>query len=175
MHKFSAFILLFKKSTFCLIRQGMASCWASFPVEADGLMDAELVAHLNREVKAFVRATEKAEVNISELHRCARRGIECVSSHSLWLYCLILCILYCSRQKAHDEAYFNRCLYLLTVVTTLLTPMQLLSGVYGMNFDFMPELHWHYGYPVFWAVNLMIIASLAWYFRSRHVLQPDEI
>jgi len=33
----------------------------------------------------------------------------------------------------------------------------LVAGVYGMNFDFMPELHWHYGY--FYALGLMVVAS----------------
>lgn len=38
-----------------------------------------------------------------------------------------------------------------------------IAGVYGMNFDRMPELHWHYGYA--YALGLMLVSSLAlWYF-----------
>jgi magnesium transporter len=36
----------------------------------------------------------------------------------------------------------------------------LITGVYGMNFDFMPELHWHYGYPLVIAVILLVCSAL---------------
>ena len=42
---------------------------------------------------------------------------------------------------------------LLTVISAIFMPLTLLAGIYGMNFEFMPELHWRYGYP--WALGLM--------------------
>jgi magnesium transporter len=41
------------------------------------------------------------------------------------------------------------------------------AGIYGMNFDNMPELHWQYGYP--FAIALMVVASVVLYlvFRRR--------
>ncbi|MFT4076014.1 MAG: magnesium transporter CorA family protein [Asticcacaulis sp.] len=46
-------------------------------------------------------------------------------------------------------------------------PPALVAGIYGMNFDHMPELHWMVGYPV--ALGLMVVAVLLpyWYFRRR--------
>jgi magnesium transporter len=41
----------------------------------------------------------------------------------------------------------------------------LVAGVYGMNFDYMPELRWHYGYPV--SIGLMAIADLYLFFRFK--------
>ncbi|MBA2343772.1 MAG: transporter, partial [Rubrobacter sp.] len=43
----------------------------------------------------------------------------------------------------------------------------LIAGIYGMNFDFMPELHWFLGYP--FALALMVLVSTALYliFRDR--------
>jgi magnesium transporter len=42
----------------------------------------------------------------------------------------------------------------MTVVATVLASMTLVAGVYGMNFEYMPELHWHYGYAFSWALML---------------------
>jgi magnesium transporter len=43
----------------------------------------------------------------------------------------------------------------------------MIAGIYGMNFEFMPELKWHWGYPV--VVGIMVIAILALYFGFRRV------
>ena len=43
----------------------------------------------------------------------------------------------------------------------------LITGIYGMNFDFMPELHWTFGYPL--AVALMVSISVGLYAVFRHV------
>jgi magnesium transporter len=41
----------------------------------------------------------------------------------------------------------------LTVITIIFMPLTLIAGIYGMNFDYMPELHWHFGY--YYAIGLM--------------------
>jgi magnesium transporter len=46
----------------------------------------------------------------------------------------------------------------LTVVTSIFIPLTFLVGVYGMNFQFMPELHWRHGYLGVW---LIMIATAA--------------
>jgi len=59
---------------------------------------------------------------------------------------------YQSEQSAYQSDQANRqatVLYVLTFVTLLLAPLQLLTGIYGMNFEVMPELKWHYGYAYF--------------------------
>jgi magnesium transporter len=40
----------------------------------------------------------------------------------------------------------NQVMRLLTITTVIFLPLALLAGIYGMNFQFMPELSWHYGY-----------------------------
>jgi magnesium transporter len=58
----------------------------------------------------------------------------------------------------------------LAMVSTVILPMSLVAGVYGMNFDQMPELKWAYGYP--FALALMVLVGLAclWFFyRKRWV------
>jgi len=46
-------------------------------------------------------------------------------------------------------------LYTLTVATVTILPAQFLTGLWGMNFDFMPELHFRYGYLLFWIASIV--------------------
>lgn len=61
----------------------------------------------------------------------------------------------------------NTVIKIFTVVTVVFMPPTLIASIYGMNFRFMPELNWFFGYP--FAVGLMIASSLAflWYFRRK--------
>ena len=61
----------------------------------------------------------------------------------------------------------NEVMKTLTLVSTVLLPMTFVAGVYGMNFDHMPELHWKYGYAVAWAVMLTIGGGMVWWFKTR--------
>jgi len=59
----------------------------------------------------------------------------------------------------------NQVMQLLTVVSALFIPLTFLVGVYGMNFDNIPELHWKYGYFMLWGVMVMVFAALLFLFR----------
>lgn len=61
----------------------------------------------------------------------------------------------------------NSVMKVLTIISTIFMPLTFIAGVYGMNFKFMPELEWHYGYP--FAIGLMglITASMLIYFRRQ--------
>lgn len=61
----------------------------------------------------------------------------------------------------------NAAMKLFSWVAIVFLPPTLIAGIYGMNFQFMPELHWHLGY--FWALALMVISAVAplWYLRQR--------
>jgi magnesium transporter len=52
----------------------------------------------------------------------------------------------------------NEIMKVLTMISTIVLPMTLVAGIYGMNFDFMPELHWRLGYG--WALGLMLLSGL---------------
>ena len=64
----------------------------------------------------------------------------------------------------------NKTLQFLTVITTILGPLTFVVGVYGMNFDFMPELHWRYGYLTAWVIMLAIVVGFVAYFKRRRWL-----
>lgn len=61
----------------------------------------------------------------------------------------------------------NQVIKIFTVVTVIFMPPTLIASVYGMNFEYMPEIEWVAGYPV--AIGLMILSSLVflWYFRRK--------
>ena len=61
----------------------------------------------------------------------------------------------------------NEVMKVLTIITTIFVPVTFIAGVYGMNFENMPELHSRWGYWITWLVMLTIIASLIFYFRRK--------
>lgn len=63
----------------------------------------------------------------------------------------------------------NDIMKILTIVTTIFLPLSLLASWYGMNFEYMPELHWRYGYVGVSAVGFAIVAfSLLLFRRKRY-------
>ena len=61
----------------------------------------------------------------------------------------------------------NEVMKILTIITTIFVPVTFIAGVYGMNFEYMPELHSKWGYAAVWAVMLLIIFSLIIYFKRK--------
>ncbi|RMG11136.1 MAG: magnesium and cobalt transport protein CorA [Planctomycetota bacterium] len=61
----------------------------------------------------------------------------------------------------------NEIMKLLTLVSTIFLPLTFVVGVYGMNFDNMPELHWAYGYYGIWIVMILLAGVMTLYFRWR--------
>ncbi|HWI54348.1 MAG TPA: magnesium/cobalt transporter CorA, partial [Desulfobacteria bacterium] len=61
----------------------------------------------------------------------------------------------------------NEIVKTLTIIATIILPLTLISGIYGMNFKYMPELNWRYGY--LWAISLMFATTggLIYYFRKQ--------
>jgi magnesium transporter len=55
----------------------------------------------------------------------------------------------------------------LTVITTIFIPLSFLTGLYGMNFDAMPELHMAFGYPVLLSVMAAVAGGQLFYFYRR--------
>ncbi|GAB4131688.1 MAG: magnesium/cobalt transporter CorA [Bacteroidia bacterium] len=61
----------------------------------------------------------------------------------------------------------NEVMKTLTIITTVFVPLTFIVGVYGMNFDFMPELHSKYGYPAVILVMLIIVIFMFGFFRRK--------
>jgi magnesium transporter len=52
----------------------------------------------------------------------------------------------------------------LTLISTVMLPITFIAGVYGMNFEAMPELKWRWGYPTALGVMLVIVVLCLWWF-----------
>ncbi len=61
----------------------------------------------------------------------------------------------------------NEVMKVLTIIATIFMPLTFLAGLYGMNFDYMPELRWRYGYPLLLIVMASVAAGMVAYFRKR--------
>lgn len=60
----------------------------------------------------------------------------------------------------------NEVMKTLTIIATIMLPLSLIAGIYGMNFRFMPELHWRYGYfYVLGSMAMIGIGMLLWFRR----------
>ena len=69
--------------------------------------------------------------------------------------------------KAHLDIRQNRIMTVLTVVTSIFLPLTLIVGWYGMNFRYMPELEWKWGYPVIIGISILIVAASLLFFRKK--------
>lgn len=61
----------------------------------------------------------------------------------------------------------NEVMKTLTIMASLFIPLTFIVGVYGMNFEFMPELRWRWGYVGIWGVMLVVAFGLLAWFRWR--------
>jgi magnesium transporter len=95
-----------------------------------------------------------------------------------------------SIQEAYLSAVSNRTneiMKFLTLFTSTMMPLTVITGIYGMNFEHMPELKWWFGYPSVLIAMAVMTGSIMVYFRHRRWLgrppklddasgedQPDE-
>jgi magnesium transporter len=66
------------------------------------------------------------------------------------------------------SARMNNVMKVLTIISTIFIPLTFIAGVYGMNFAHMPELSSPYGYPIIWAVMIIVAIGMLIFFKRRH-------
>ncbi|MEK3933679.1 magnesium/cobalt transporter CorA [Sporosarcina sp. FSL W7-1349] len=70
-------------------------------------------------------------------------------------------------QLSINSNRMNSIMMTLTIISSIFIPLTFIAGVYGMNFDHMPELHWHYGYFIVLFVMLLIGVSMLLWFKYK--------
>jgi len=60
----------------------------------------------------------------------------------------------------------NEIMKVLTIIATIFIPLTFIAGVYGMNFEYMPELKWRWGYPFIWVIMISVSLLMLKYFRK---------
>ena len=61
----------------------------------------------------------------------------------------------------------NAVMKVLTIIATIFMPLTFLAGIYGMNFKYMPELEWKWGYFLILFVMFGIGISMLFYFKKK--------
>jgi magnesium transporter len=65
----------------------------------------------------------------------------------------------------------NETMRVLSIVAAIFLPLSLLAGIYGMNFEYMPELKWHWGYFAVLGLMGVVIISVTWWLWLRNVIR----
>ena len=61
----------------------------------------------------------------------------------------------------------NQVMKVLTIIATIFIPLTFLAGLYGMNFKYMPELEWQWGYPFVLTIMVSVVCIMLFFFRKR--------
>ena len=61
----------------------------------------------------------------------------------------------------------NAVMKVLTIIATIFIPLTFVAGIYGMNFEYMPELKWRGSYAIVWLVMIVIAVGMIKYFRKK--------
>ncbi len=68
---------------------------------------------------------------------------------------------------SNTSTRLNEIIRVLTIFSVIFIPLSFLAGVYGTNFDYLPELHLKYSYPVFWLVIITVAGIMLWLFKRK--------
>lgn len=69
--------------------------------------------------------------------------------------------------QAYLDMRLNQTMKIFTLVTTVFFPMTVIVGWYGMNFDYMPELKWRYGYAYVIVLSIVVVVGLFLWFKKK--------
>lgn len=119
----------------------------------------EMLSALERSDSELI--TEKTHIYLRDVYDHAIRVIESMDSYRD----LITGMLDIYLSSVSNR--MNEVMKVLTMFATIFIPLSFLTGVYGMNFQFMPELNWVWSYPILWGVFLSIMISLLIFFRRK--------
>jgi len=119
--------------------------------ETIGLIYKEKEAFFQKEVSPFLRDLEDHVMQIIDMIEIYRESTSSMLD------------LYLSQTSYH----LNEIMKVLTMFASIFIPLTFLAGVYGMNFAFMPELHWRFGYPLILSVMISSAIGMFLYFRRK--------
>ena len=119
----------------------------------------EMVSSIVKMDSDFI--TEKNYKHFKELHDNINQAVELLDYYHEVLYDELNIYHSSMSTKLHDI------MALLTVFSVGFIPLTFIVGVYGMNFDNMPELHMPHAYFIVWVVMILTAACMLWYFKSR--------
>ena len=122
----------------------------------------EMIGRINRSANQFF--DEKTQLYLRDLYDHTIQVIETVETYREMLAGML--DIYLSSVSNR----MNEVMKVLTIIATIFIPLTFIVGVYGMNFKYMPELEWHWGYYFTMGIMLVIASALVVYFRKKEWL-----
>ena len=122
----------------------------------------EVIAHLERGDSTLL--TQATTVYFRDVYDHTIQVIETTESYRDMLAGMLDIYLTSLSNK------LNETMKVLTIIATLFIPLTFIVGLYGMNFRYMPELEWHWGYPVVLLVMGILAAGMIWFFKKKRWL-----
>jgi len=104
---------------------------------------------------------EQTQVYLRDVYDHAIRVTEAVDSHRDLITGMLDIYLSSISNK------LNEVMKVLTVFASIFIPLTFIAGIYGMNFEYMPELKWKWAYPALWFVFVTIPVALLIYFKKK--------
>ncbi|MEY4752389.1 MAG: hypothetical protein RJA44_64 [Pseudomonadota bacterium] len=118
-----------------------------------------------RRAVSFMMRSRMLSAEQFEEARQIMRDIDSLDSHTAFLFDKINFLM--DATVGFININQNKIIKIFSVASVALLPPTLIASLYGMNFKFMPELEWQYGYP--FAIGLMLISVVSpfWLFRRK--------
>lgn len=140
----------------------------------------EDIQRLKREIMSARKVTQPLREGIKQLentqhpliHRKTRNYLRDLSDHAMQVsenietYREIIWSLM-EMYMATVSNRMNEVMKVLTIMASIFIPLTFIGGVYGMNFEYMPELEYHYGYFVVLGIMLLLVLFMLWYFKRK--------
>ncbi|WP_230986886.1 magnesium/cobalt transporter CorA [Cohnella fermenti] len=109
----------------------------------------------------FPYSRKEADVYFIDLHDHLSRELDSIDTFRESITALL------DLQLNMKSDRMNEIMKTLTIISSIFLPLTFLVGLYGMNFKFMPELRWKYGYPAVWLIMLVVAGGLWWYYKRK--------
>jgi len=119
----------------------------------------EVINNFHRGEHALINQTTK--VYLRDLYDHTVQVIDTIETYRDWLSGLEDLYLSSLSNK------MNEVMKILTMIATLFIPLTFIVGLYGMNFKFMPELEWRWGYPFVWGIMITLTVFMIIYFKKK--------
>lgn len=142
--------------------------------------DLQRIHHMKREMIFLRRAVWPLRETLSNLERedsalilpATRRYIRDVYDHTIQVIDTVE--TFRDLLSGMHDTYLssvshrmNEVMKILTIIATIFIPLTFIVGVYGMNFTYMPELEWKWGYAAIWGVMIAIFIGMIIYFKRK--------
>lgn len=119
----------------------------------------ELISNMQRSESALI--TESTRIYLRDVYDHTIQVIDTVESYRDIVSSML--DLYLSSVSNRMNAIMK----VLTIIATIFIPLTFVAGIYGMNFKYMPELEWRWGYAGVLLIMIVVAAGMIVYFRKK--------